>query len=143
MHEAPRRVVMDQKAWWLWPMRVADLQGVIEQARSEFIAAATGSAKNPEDRVELMRQASRAALAIHSGSPHLRDLLSDPVVMARVVWSLARLAPGDEGVAAPRERGRQEVPFDAFVRMLASDPKSVVEAFEAAISTCGFLRLTE
>lgn len=137
MANVPRRVTFDGRQWWLWPLQVGDMLGIVEHVRSDLVAAALRAAP-PGERARVMREAIGAAAAtLHMGSPDFVMAMSDPVMQARMVWAVARLGAG---AAAPEARPPQTVEFERFIEILATDPDGLMEAWAAVVASCGFLR---
>ncbi len=134
MLEVAKKVRFDSRDWWMWPLRVVDLQVIIEQARADFIRAATLGAV---DKVSALREATFASLSIHLGSTHWGEILRDPGIAARCVWLISTPVVGSE---VPTQRRSNSVPFEQFMQALATDADGVIEACASAVASCGFLR---
>lgn len=118
----------------MWPLRVVDLQVLIEQARADFIRVATLGAG---DKVAALRDATFASLSIHLGSTHWGEILRDPGMAARCVWLITTPVVGAE---VPTQRKSNTVPFEQFMQALATDGDAVIEACASAVASCGFLK---
>lgn len=132
--EVARKVRFDGREWWMWPLRVVDLQLIIEQARADFIRAATLGAV---DKVAALREATFSSLSIHLGSTHWGEILRDPGMAARCVWLITAPVVGSE---VPTQRRSNSVPFEQFMQALATDADGVIEACASAVASCGFLK---
>lgn len=132
--EVARKVRFDNREWWMWSLRVVDLQVLIEQARADFIRAATLGAV---DKVSALREATFASMSIHLGSTHWGEILRDPGMAARCVWLITAPVVGSD---VPTERRSNSVPFEQFAQVLATDGDGVIEACASAVASCGFLK---